>query len=72
MVFLIQRAQNRETLALKIQLAELIASLKDAHNTVIDLDDLSEVQLTALHRRYQELSRTPIVPSPIVRDPGSG
>ncbi len=58
MVFLIQRSQNRETLAVKIQLAELIASVKDANNTMIDLDDLSEAQLIEVHRRYQEFSRT--------------
>ena len=57
MVFLIQRSQNRETLALKVQLGELISALKEADNQIIDLDDLSEQQLTELHRRYQDLSR---------------
>ena len=56
MVFLIQRAQNRETLAIKIQIAELISAVKEANNTVIDLDDLSETQLNELHRQYQVLS----------------
>ena len=56
MVFLIQRSQNREMLGLKIQLGELIASLKEANNTVIDLDHLSEQQLSILHQRYQQLS----------------
>ena len=59
MVFLVQRSQNRESLALKVQMDELISSLKEANNTVIDLDDLSEQQLLDLHRRYQQLSREP-------------
>ncbi len=60
MVFLVQRSQNRESLALKVQMDELISSLKEANNTVIDLDDLSEQQLLDLHHRYQRLSRDPL------------
>lgn len=56
MVFLIQRSQNRDMLGMKIQMSELIASLKEANNLVIDLDRLSERQLEELHRRYQLLS----------------
>ena len=59
MVFLVQRTQNHESLALKVQMDELISSLKEANNNVIDLDDLSERQLLDLHRRYQRLSREP-------------
>lgn len=57
MVFLIQRSQNRENLAIKVQMDELISSVEAASNAVIDLDDLSERQLLDLHRRYLHLSR---------------
>jgi low affinity Fe/Cu permease len=57
MVFVIQRSQNREMMGLKIQLGELISSIKEANNSLIDLDHLSEQQLEELHRTYQVISR---------------
>ena len=52
MVFLIQQSQNRDTMAVQIKLAELIISVKAAHNTLATAEDLSEAELTALHREY--------------------
>ena len=55
MVFVIQRAQNKDTLALQLKLNELIASHKRADNTLIAIERLSEDELRALHERFVEL-----------------
>jgi low affinity Fe/Cu permease len=49
MVFLIQNTQNRDTLALQLKLSELVLSQKGAHNSFVDLENLSEAQLEKMH-----------------------
>jgi low affinity Fe/Cu permease len=56
MVFLIQRAQNKDALAIQLKLNEIVASLKGASNRLIDIEGLSERELEALHRHYQQLA----------------
>ena len=58
MVFVIQQAQNREMRALQVKLNELIAALDGASNRLIDVEGLSESELTKLYRRYQDLAQT--------------
>ena len=57
MVFLIQRAQNKEALALQVKLNEIIAALEGASNRLIDVEDLSEDEVQHLHDHYQQLGR---------------
>ncbi|HXU09733.1 MAG TPA: low affinity iron permease family protein [Blastocatellia bacterium] len=57
MVFLIQRAQNKEALALQVKLNEIIAALDGASNRLIDIEDLSEDEVQRLHDHYQQLGR---------------
>ena len=56
MVFLIQRSQNRDSLAIQVKLSELIAATKGASNRLIDIEELTENELEAIHRRYQALA----------------
>jgi low affinity Fe/Cu permease len=56
MVFLIQRAQNKEALALQIKLNELIAAIAGASNRLIAVEDLSEGELKILHTHFQQLA----------------
>ena len=56
MVFVIQRAQNKDTLALQVKVNELIAAHKHAHNSLIAVERLSEEELRALHDRFVQLS----------------
>ena len=56
MVFLIQRAQNKEALALHVKLNELIAAFQGASNRLIDAEDLSEEELNTLHDQYRTLN----------------
>lgn len=55
MVFLIQRTQNKDALAIHLKLNELVAALEGASNRLIEVEDLSEHELMVLRRHYQEL-----------------
>jgi low affinity Fe/Cu permease len=55
MVFLIQRSQNKDSLAIHLKLNEIVAAMEGASNRLIDVETLSEVELTTLHRYYKEL-----------------
>lgn len=57
MVFLIQRGQNKESLAMQLKLNELIASSNLASNRLIDVEDLTEEELITLEKFYAELVR---------------
>lgn len=56
MVFLIQRAQNKDSKALHLKLNELIASLKGPSNRLVDVENLSEAELETLHNFYKKLA----------------
>jgi low affinity Fe/Cu permease len=56
MVFLIQRSQNKESLAVQLKLNELVASKKGASNRLIDIEDLTEDDLRILHKHFQKLA----------------
>ena len=61
MVFLIQRAQNKDALAIHLKLNEIVAALEGASNRLIDVEDLSEPEIAALRSYYKrliELART--------------
>ena len=55
MVFLIQRTQNKDGLAIQLKLNEIVAAIDGASNRLIDVEDLSEKELHVLHRHYQQL-----------------
>ena len=55
MVFLIQRAQNKDALAIHLKLNEIVAALDGASNRLIDVEDLSEEEIMTLHEHYQKL-----------------
>lgn len=55
MVFLIQRSQNKESMAVQLKLNELVAAMLGASNRLIDVEDLSEQELKVIHHHYQGL-----------------
>jgi low affinity Fe/Cu permease len=55
MVFLIQRTQNKDSLAIQLKLNELVAAMEGASNRLIDVEELSEEELVALHKYYTRL-----------------
>ncbi len=55
MVFLIQRTQNKDALAIHLKLNEIVAALEGASNRLIDVEDLTEDEIRTLHEHYQRL-----------------
>jgi low affinity Fe/Cu permease len=56
MVFLIQRTQNKDGMAIQLKLNELVAAVENASNRLIDIEDLTEEELEVLHKHYQKLA----------------
>ena len=55
MVFLIQRAQNKDALAIHLKLNEIVAAMEGASNRLIDVEDLTEPEIEALRNYYKKL-----------------
>jgi low affinity Fe/Cu permease len=55
MVFLIQRAQNKDSAAIHLKLSELVAALPGASNRLISVEDLSEDEVKLLREHYRKL-----------------
>jgi low affinity Fe/Cu permease len=55
MVFLIQNTQNRDARAIHLKLNELIHAVDKAKNKMIDVENLSEVELDELARTYEKI-----------------
>lgn len=52
MVFLIQKSQNKDSMAIQLKLNELIAASKGASNRLIDAENMTEGELRILHEHY--------------------
>jgi len=57
MVFLIQNTQNRDMAALQVKLNELIRAQGAAHNTLLDLEEMTDEELQLVRAEYLELAR---------------
>ena len=57
MIFLIRNAQNRESEAVQLKLDELIRATKAAHNSLLDIEELSEEELDRIKARFERLAR---------------
>lgn len=57
MVFLIQNTQNRDSAAAQIKLDEVIRALSGARSELIDLEDLSEEQITHLQTQFADIGQ---------------
>jgi low affinity Fe/Cu permease len=57
MVFLIQRSQNKDALAIHLKLNEVVAAIEGASNRLIDVEGFSEKELLSLQRYFSELAR---------------
>ena len=56
MVFIIQNTQNRDAAAVQIKLDELIRVTELAHNTLLNLEELSPEELEKFRERYARLA----------------
>jgi low affinity Fe/Cu permease len=57
MVFLIQNTQNRDSEALQLKLDELIRATEGAHNALLDLEELEELELDRIRSTYTKLAK---------------
>jgi low affinity Fe/Cu permease len=55
MVFLIQKTQNKDSLALQLKLNELVASHQFASNRLVDVENLTEEELITIQQYYKKL-----------------
>jgi low affinity Fe/Cu permease len=55
MVFLIQNTQNRDARAINLKLNELIRAVDKARDQMIDIENLSDLELDELQLRYEKI-----------------
>src|ERR1700722_6393584 len=58
MVFLIQKAQNKDSLAIQLKLNELVAAHEFASNRLVNVESMSEEELKVIQKYYSRLSMT--------------
>lgn len=58
MVFLIQKSQNKDSIAIHLKLNELVAAHEIASNRMVDVENISEEELKVLQKYYKHLSIT--------------
>jgi low affinity Fe/Cu permease len=56
-VFLLQRSENKDALAMQAKFNEVVAALPRASNRVISVENLPEDEVRALHEHYRRLRR---------------
>ncbi len=56
MVFLIQRNQNKDSVAIHLKLNELIVAHDIANNHLVSIEDISEDELKVLRKYYKHLA----------------
>jgi low affinity Fe/Cu permease len=56
MVFLIQKAQNKDSLAIQLKLNELVASNELSSNSLVDIESMTEEEMIIVQKYYQRLS----------------
>ncbi len=57
MVFLIQNTQNRDSEAMHLKLDELIRANVEAHNALLDMEELTEADLDRIRASYEKLAK---------------
>ena len=55
MVFLIQNTQNRDARAINLKLNELIHAIDAARNQMIDIESLSDVELSEIQTTFEKI-----------------
>lgn len=56
MVFLIQKSQNKESLAIQLKLNELVAAHEFASNRLVSVEDMTEEELKVIKKYYSKLN----------------
>jgi low affinity Fe/Cu permease len=56
MVFLIQKSQNKDSLAIQLKLNELVASHENSSNRLVDIESMTEEEMLVIQKYYHKLS----------------
>ena len=56
MVFLIQKSQNKDSLAIQLKLNELVAAHEFASNRLVDVEEMTEEELRVIKKYYRQLN----------------
>ena len=56
MVFLIQKSQNKDSLAIQLKLNELVAANEFASNRLVNVENMTEDELKVIQKYYGKLS----------------
>jgi low affinity Fe/Cu permease len=56
MVFLIQKSQNKDSMAIQLKLNELVASHELASNRLVNVENITEDELKVIQKYYNKLS----------------
>jgi low affinity Fe/Cu permease len=56
MVFLIQKSQNKDSLAIQLKLNELVAAHEFASNRLVNVEEMTEEELKVIRKYYHKLS----------------
>ena len=57
MVFVIQKSQNKDSKAIQLKLNELLASITEADDAMVNIEDLEEEELDKLHSIYMNMAK---------------
>lgn len=57
MVFLIQKSQNKDSVAVHLKLDELLAGSEFSSNRMVDVEDMTEEELVVLRKYYGRLKK---------------
>jgi low affinity Fe/Cu permease len=55
LAFLIQNTQNRDNRATQLKLDEIVRSIKQARNSMLNVEDLSDEELDRLHEEFHRI-----------------
>ncbi len=56
MVFLLQKSQNKDSLAIQLKLNELVAAHEFASNRLVNVENMTEDELKVIQKYYSKLS----------------
>ena len=72
MVFLIQNTQNRDARAINLKLNELIRAIDKARDQMIDIENLSDLELSELQASYVQIRTASDLPATAAAESASG
>ncbi|HVC92817.1 MAG TPA: low affinity iron permease family protein [Pirellulales bacterium] len=68
MVFLIQNSQNRDAKAIHLKLNELLRAIQEARSGMVNLEELPDEKLDALHQQFKDIGQTELAKEEFVAE----